>query len=684
MPGGPPTVASTMIPQFFKSLRPTSTGGMLQLPDRSAWAFAIRTTIASLLALYIAFLMNLDDPKWAAMTVWIVAQTNRGMTLSKSQYRILGTVIGATVAIVLTALFAQTPELFLLALSVWIGVCTAVATSLRNFRAYAGVLAGYTAAIVGMAAATAPLHAFDIAVARCLYIILGIVVEAALTACFAPGTPARDVRDRFGRYVAETSRMCARLLRREGDGVALHRLFAGALALDSAAEFSATASQTARRKLGHFRELAIAVLAQLAAAQTLSEQLAKHPEIDTGLIEDTARLLDRATQAPAALPGEIATLTARVDQAMESERQRMDLDRTPQLVALNRIRLVLAAQQRVATRTAQVDHLDAPASRQRLTYHIDSVLAWRNGMRAFAAVLAASAFWLFSAWPSGAGFVTIAGVVSALFAMRPNSVSVALAFLKGALCAAVVAAVCNFALLPSISGFVPLACIVGVFMVGAGLAMTSPRLAAIGSGAAVFFWNFISPINSARIEDAAFLNGTVATLIGIGFGAAAFSILLPADPEAIRKRLRRAAYRDLVQIASSSRGWHADAWLGRTADRLSRLLMIGSADPAVGEADVRGQIAAWTLGYSLIAMRDLAAKDAAARRPLAIVQRRLQAGEFQRVVNVCRAAAARLQRQGGHREDGTRDRMVAAVLLHSIADRASTHADVLQGWNPAR
>jgi uncharacterized membrane protein YccC len=135
--------------------------------------------------------MNLDDPKWAAITVWVVAQGNRGMSLSKSQYRILGTAMGAVVAVTLIALFAQTPELFVLALATWIGVCTGVAALLRNFRAYAAVLAGYTAAIIAVDAVVAPSHTFDIAVARFLYIVLGILVEATLTTIFAPGDPMR-------------------------------------------------------------------------------------------------------------------------------------------------------------------------------------------------------------------------------------------------------------------------------------------------------------------------------------------------------------------------------------------------------------------------------------------------------------------------------------------------------------
>ncbi|QWE97577.1 FUSC family protein [Cupriavidus sp. EM10] len=631
--------------QIFKTVDLKTLRHIASDPAWGAWAFAIRTTAASLIALYIAFLMNLDDPKWAAMTVWIVAQPNRGMTLSKSQYRIVGTMIGAAVALILTALFAQAPEMFFLALAVWIGICTGVATSLRNFRAYAGVLAGYTAAIVGMGAATAPLHAFDIAVARCLYILLGIVVEAVLTSILVSGDPAKDIRERFGRYTTQASSLCAKLLRREQDTVAMHRVFAGALTLDTAAEFAATASSTARQKLGQLRELAMAVLVQMAAAQTLGEQLRKQPEIDNGLIEETARLLDRTADAPDVLTRDILEVKAKVDLALKREWNARSGDSTPRLVGLNRIGLVLAALLRATTRAAQLDYRYAVPSRQRIAFHIDTVLAWRNGIRAFAAVLAAAAFWTFSAWPSGAGFVTVAGVVSALFAARPNSVGVSLAFLKGAACAALAAAICNFALLPAVSGYVPFACVVALFMVCVGRAMCDGRVAAIGSGAGVFFWNFISPLNTARIDDTAFLNGALATLIGIAFGAAAFAILFPTDPAAIRRRLRQAACRDLIRISGSRSGSHAEAWLGRTADRLSRLLVIGGADRAGDEAEVRGHVAVWAIGYSLVAIRGSAIHHAAARRPLCAVQRSLQRAEFERAAAICRSSAARLQRR---------------------------------------
>jgi uncharacterized membrane protein YccC len=625
--------------------------------------------------------MNFDDPKWAAITVWVVAQGNRGMSLSKSQYRILGTAMGAVVALALIGFFAQTPELFVLALATWIGLCTGVATSLRNFRAYAAVLAGYTAAIIAVDAVSAPSHAFDIAVARFLYIVLGILVEATLTSVFAPGAPTRELRERLGRYVEQAADACARALRREPDGGTIHRLFASALELDTAAEYAAATSSKLRSTVGHARAAAIAVLAQLAVAQTISEQLAQVPDITDGLIEETARLLDDVAATTTGASPAVAVTRSKVDVALLAEANVSGDSCTPRLLVLNQVSLLLAALEKVLTNMALVDRADAPPSHLNFAYHSDPVLAWHNGIRAFVAVLAASAFWILSAWPSGAAFVTTAGVVCALFSTRPNSVDGALGFLKGALCAVPVAVLCNFVLLPAVSGFVLFAYMAGFFMVCTGLAVRNPRISAIGSSFAIFFWNFVSPSNSTRIDEAAFLNGVLATLLGIAFGAMAFTILFPANPKSTRVRLHRAVRRDLAEIARGPQEWNADAWLSRTADRLSRLFVIGGAFPrAIRESDFRGLIAAWTIGDSLLALHTLATRRSAVRRPLAVVLKRVRRFDVGRLTNVCGVAARRLKREAsGQGDKDRRELLHYTILLQTIAESAKAHADFLRG-----
>ncbi|WP_201319488.1 FUSC family protein, partial [Burkholderia sp. E168m30] len=560
-----PTLAA--VRAALRDARPTLPPGAL--------AFALRNTAASLLALYIAFRMNLDDPKWAASTVWIVAQGSRGMGLSKSQYRILGTAIGAAVALALTGAFAQTPELFLPALAAWIGLCAGVATFQRNFRAYAAVLAGYTAAIVAMDAVSAPLHAFDIAVARFLYVVVGILCAALFDTVFAPGAPLHDVRTRLARYLERAVALGAGALRREPNGAAVHRLFADALELDTAAEYAAAGAPPVRGAIGHLRAAALGVLTAQAAAQAIREHAARAHDASDPLVDEVARVLDGIAASGDAQP-RMAALRARVGDALRAEAAAPD---TSRLLTLDRLAALLGGFERAFASQALLDRPELPPSRVRYAFHRDPVLAWHNGIRAFIAVLAASAIWIFTAWPAGGGFVAITAVVGALFSTRPNSVRAAIGFLKGSACAAVAGVVCNFILLPAVSGFEMLAYILGVFLIGTGIAMRHPRTAAMGSAFSIFFWNFTSPDNTTRIGDAAFLNSALATMLGIAFGALIFALVFPGDPGTSRRRLHRAVRRDLAEIARDPGAWHASAWLSRTADRLARELGFAGSLP---------------------------------------------------------------------------------------------------------
>ena len=55
----------------------------------------------------------------------------------------IGTVIGAVAIVVLTACFPQDRIAYFTLLALWGGVCTFIATVLRNFASYAASLAGY-------------------------------------------------------------------------------------------------------------------------------------------------------------------------------------------------------------------------------------------------------------------------------------------------------------------------------------------------------------------------------------------------------------------------------------------------------------------------------------------------------------------------------------------------------------
>jgi uncharacterized membrane protein YccC len=103
-------------------------------PDRQALQFAIKTLIGGGVALWLALRWGLEQPAWALMTAFIVAQPLSGMVMQKGLARLCGTLVGTIMSVVFMGLFAQTPWLFLLALALWLGLCTASSTLLRSHR----------------------------------------------------------------------------------------------------------------------------------------------------------------------------------------------------------------------------------------------------------------------------------------------------------------------------------------------------------------------------------------------------------------------------------------------------------------------------------------------------------------------------------------------------------------------
>ena len=143
--------------------------------------FGIRLWASVCLALYVAFWLQLDSPFWAGTSAAIVCQPQLGASLRKGWFRMIGTVVGATMIVVLTACFPQDRIAFLGVLALWASLCAFAATVLRNFASYSAALAGYTAAIIAadnLGATGGPnTDIFMLAITRASEICIGIVVR---------------------------------------------------------------------------------------------------------------------------------------------------------------------------------------------------------------------------------------------------------------------------------------------------------------------------------------------------------------------------------------------------------------------------------------------------------------------------------------------------------------------------
>jgi len=141
--------------------------------------FIVKTWIALAIGFYASFILELDGASSCGVCILILAQPTPGMVLSKAIYRTAGTLVGVLGALSLSAAFPQDAPMLLAGFAVWIGVLTAIATLLRDFRAYGCVLAGYTVGIVSIMNIDHPDATFDAAINRVAAILVGV---AAITA----------------------------------------------------------------------------------------------------------------------------------------------------------------------------------------------------------------------------------------------------------------------------------------------------------------------------------------------------------------------------------------------------------------------------------------------------------------------------------------------------------------------
>src|ERR1700692_1831488 len=160
-------------------------------------ALAIEIWVALAVSYYFAFILELNSAAGAGTGLLILVGPTQGMVLSKATYRIVGTLFGAVVAIILTSLFSQDRTMLIAVFSVYMACLVAIATLLRDFRAYGCILAGYTVALISIADVDAPTATFTAMLDRVAVIVLSVLVLAFVSAVFATAESARSLQSKL-------------------------------------------------------------------------------------------------------------------------------------------------------------------------------------------------------------------------------------------------------------------------------------------------------------------------------------------------------------------------------------------------------------------------------------------------------------------------------------------------------
>ncbi len=557
-----------------------------------ALLFGLRLWASVSLALYVAFWLQLDNPFWAGASAAIVCQPQLGASLRKGWFRVIGTVIGASMTVLLVACFPQDRALFLVALTVWAAACAFAATLLRNFGSYSAALAGYTVAIItgdlfGSVGGVDANAAFLLAVARTSEICLGIVCAGVVLAGTDLGGARRRLAEQFADLSAGITAGFADTLATAGreyaDMQPVRRQFVRrVVALDPVIDQTLGESAEIRYYSPVLQNAVDGLFTALSGWRAIANHLHQLQAVEAR--QDVAAVLETVppelrsasqsgasdwTDDPVALH-RICEMTVRQLIALPAETPsaRMLADKAAETFAgiahaLNGLALLTAD-------PAQ------PVPRRRLKHLrvADWLPAQVNACRAFVTIGAVGLFWIITAWPGGGSAITFASIVVLLFAPRAEQAySGALFFILGVTLDVVIAAIVLFAVLPAlgVETFAGFSLVLAVCLppMGALLAQArQPWQVGVFTGMAMLFIPLLQPANPMTYDLQAFYNTSSVIVIGAGFGALSFRLLPPLSPAFRARRLLALTLRDLRGLAV---GRCRDDWESLVRGRLSAM-----------------------------------------------------------------------------------------------------------------
>jgi uncharacterized membrane protein YccC len=584
-----------------------------------AWdmaGFALRNTVASILALYAAFAFQLESPYWAWLTVWIVAQPSPGMLLSKGLYLVIGTIAGAVFGITLIAFFAQTPELFVVALALLVGGCTVVSNVLTNFRAYSTVLAAYTAGIISSGAINAPDQVFFVGMARAACILIGIASSILITSIFAPHRSEPQTREKLRLVLKDAARRAVFSWKgRNEERLQVGRkLIFDLITLNTLIEFAAAESGAFRLLANQARGLLAHIFSLISARRSLDAHLMRcgwprhaglevFHEVVIDFLNEMPEQLDcgRVDELIAGIHdvrGQLALLEPERETASREDlvSERLVIDRLDDLLshlggALEEWRDILQ------------DHRQKEP-RMVLNFHRDLRAAWINGLRAFLAISATGALWIASAWDHGPLALVFVSVLMSLFSSQPHPDRIGWTFFKAGLIACFLGLICKYLILPMSSEFEFLALTLAFVLFPLGLVMSNPSMAAAGGGFSFVFVNMIRPVNPMVYDLTDTLNTGLSVLVGVLFGTLAYTLIFPPDPRAAR---RYVTYRIRLGLERISRLEPVPAnslhWETRMYDRVIRLNDPQNLSGTPTDEWLDAGLEALTLGNEILRLR---------------------------------------------------------------------------------
>lgn len=541
--------------------------------DAPILIYMFKATIAGLIALWISMKLNLPDPRTAIFTVFIVMQPQSGLVFSKSYYRVVGTIVGVGMSLLMMGLFAQDPVWFIGFFALWIGLCTAAGFKYRNFQSYGFVLAGYTLCIVALPVIETPLEIFDIAVSRFSEVVVGIMCATIISDIIFPRHLSESLltaeRERFGNILSTLADPNAVFAVFDETNPTVSRFSSGVVGLNAVRINSAYESGSDQKERQHYSHLnheymnlsttfhslksIIAAIKEnkqteiLQVLEYLYEPIASALQTRPNTVvdpEDLNRVIEKLLEAKTS-----------VQERYELEQKRYGDDNTYTSAAYLIIRLLSELHNHCVTYLSLLKHrLSGAASKElsrfvRFSTHTDNVLVALAALRGSGVLLLSMMFWIWTAWPYATLTITMAVVIGLLLGTLPSPIDGVKDFFKGSVLALGFAALYDFFIIPAYtSDLLTLGILLAPVLAFVGWMTTRPKLAIFSFGFVFMFMSQCALDPMYKIEPTKFLESSLAALIGVIFGGMAYLLVNFWSCSLTQKRVAKILRRQIVRV----------------------------------------------------------------------------------------------------------------------------------------
>lgn len=504
------------------------------------FVFSLRTAAGAILALGLAYWLELSDPQWATLTVYILAQPTVGAALAKGVWRAIGTVAGGLIGLVLVALFSQAAELLVATTALLVGASFYAGARLRNYTSYGALLAGYTMLLVAYEGSTDPHRAWSIAIDRSSEILIGIACATLTSVIILPRYAGDALRHAQANTFAGLAHYFATALRLSTPPAVFARLrkqmVAEVVSFDALCSSALYETPELRPNQEYLHRTIREFLIVLSMARGLFVRL---EELDKGearpvqsRLRPTLNLIAERIEHIAADPRswinvrglrrELWSARSELRSAV-SDIENMEgsapFDQLAEaLLILNRVRDLLhgLAMVVVIGAASQYDRSASSHRRRRKPRSVqDPQEPLLLGIRAATAILLLSGFWLATGWSEG--FTAVSGGVIMLFfgVNQDNPQAGARTYLIWSSAGILVAFALTVLVLPQLQSFAALAAVLLLVLLPAGLMAGTPSRA--WAGIALGGWTIaeISSGNIFRPNALTYVNSAVALVFGM-------------------------------------------------------------------------------------------------------------------------------------------------------------------------